>query len=100
MGDMADYALEQVMDAEEDRFRFCSGGMGEQEAYDLGIIDELGYYNHPPMFAQPTASRSCKSCKYCGKTKLHWVDTNNGGRLANFDGEIHNCEQHKFEEST
>lgn len=43
MGDMADFFLEQVMEFEEYRFLYHAGEMEAGEAYDLGIIDELGF---------------------------------------------------------
>ena len=43
MGEMADYELEEVMDNEEAILDFHTGHMDDQEAYDKGIIDELGY---------------------------------------------------------
>lgn len=44
---MADFALEEVMDEEEDWLEYVTGSMSEQEAFDRGIIDELGYDNRP-----------------------------------------------------
>lgn len=50
---MADYALEEVMDEEDDRLDYRLGLMGDQEAYDKGIIDELGYdYRGGKIMAQ------------------------------------------------
>ena len=43
MGEMADYTLEEMEDEEEARLDFHLGIMDEQEVYDRGIIDELGY---------------------------------------------------------
>ena len=43
MGEMADFFLEQVEEDEEDRYLYRSGVMAIQDAYDLGIIDELGF---------------------------------------------------------
>lgn len=47
MGDMADFALEEVMDDEDAYTDFATGGMSEAEAYERGIIDELGYEIRP-----------------------------------------------------
>jgi len=46
MGEMADMALDEVMDMEEMRFEYRSGRMSASEAYDAGIIDEHGAEPH------------------------------------------------------
>ena len=43
MGDGADLALEEMEDDEEAREDFRHGQMSDEEAYERGIIDELGY---------------------------------------------------------
>ena len=43
MGDMADMFLDEVMDYEDLRLDYRSGKITDEEAYDLGLIDELGY---------------------------------------------------------
>lgn len=93
MGEMADWILDQLMDDEDDRFLYRMGGMSHAEAYDSGIIDELGWYSHQPMVLGKPAM---KTCKHCGKTGLHWKDTGSGWRLATADDELHTCAQHKF----
>lgn len=99
MGDMADFALEQVMDAEDDRFEYRMGRMSDALAYDLGIIDECGGYSHPPMFSTPRAAAHNKKCRYCGKVGLQWKNVESGWRLAERDGTVHCCEQYfRFEE--
>lgn len=95
MGEMADYALDETMDAEDDRFLYRIGMMGDGDAYDLGIIDELGFYDHKPMFSTARGPVS-KTCKHCGKTGLRWKKTEHSWRLAAATGELHVCEQHKF----
>ena len=40
MGDMADWTLEQV---EIERFLYRTGELSIEEAYNIGIIDELGF---------------------------------------------------------
>jgi len=42
MGEMADYALEQVLTEEFARDEYVSGSMSMQEAYDRGFLDEMG----------------------------------------------------------
>lgn len=43
MGDMADYFLEQVLEEEELRLRWYRGEITIFEAFDAGIVDELGF---------------------------------------------------------
>ena len=43
MGEMADFTLEDTWDEEEAQLDYHLGNMPEDEAYDRGIIDELGY---------------------------------------------------------
>jgi len=61
MGDMADFALEQVDYMENLRFEYRSGHMSDSDAYDHGIIDEMGGY------IGPSYGRSKKPvcCKHC-----------------------------------
>lgn len=42
MGEFADYTLDETIDAEEERADFRSGNMSHEDAYEKGIIDELG----------------------------------------------------------
>lgn len=42
MGEMADIALEQVLEMEFQRDQYNAGFIETTEAYELGIIDELG----------------------------------------------------------
>lgn len=106
MGDMADYALEQVYDAEDERFAYRMGEMSDQDAYDAGIIDEMGGYNHPPMFGHNTrahrtipSTSSSKTCGHCGTTGLRWVDTGHGWRLADSQNKVHSCDKWPFKET-
>lgn len=43
MGEMADDFLDEVMDYEEDRLDYIHGNLSDEEAYERGIIDELGF---------------------------------------------------------
>ena len=43
MGDMADDFLDDVMDMEDARLDYRTGLMSDEEAYERGIIDELGF---------------------------------------------------------
>lgn len=47
MGEMADDFLNDVIDFENQRFAYHLGQMSDEEAYDLGIIDELGFEYMP-----------------------------------------------------
>lgn len=92
MGDGADMALSETLDAEDERFLFRSGGMSDLEAFDRGHIDELGRYNDPPMF--PKRARTY-ACKYCGARGLRWVETQLGWRLADESGARHVCAEYE-----
>ena len=91
MGDMADFALEAVIDAEYDRFEYRMGRMSDERAYDLGIIDHHGGYKHPPMFSTPRAPAYNKKCRYCGKLGLQWKNVESGWRLSERDGTDLGC---------
>ncbi len=83
MGDCADQALEMVMEHENDRSRYRAGEIQQQEAYDLGIIDELGCEQ---------GSASSKTCKGCGTSGLFWKQKDNGKWwLTTSDGSWHKC---------
>ena len=47
MGDMADLFLQEVEVAEEERRQYRSGNIDTLEAYELGIVDELGREYQP-----------------------------------------------------
>ena len=76
MGEMADFALGEVFDFDEDVQRYRSGQMSDQDAYESGIIDEMGY--EP---SARTAGGKLKTCKYCGQTGLNWKKLNGKWRL-------------------
>jgi hypothetical protein len=92
MGDMADFALDQVWDMEDARFGYLTGDISSEEAYDLGIIDERGYSTGQSLFI-----KSSKQCRHCGAKNLQWTEYHGKWRLANSSGEIHTCKEHKFD---
>ena len=49
MGEMADYALEEVLNEEDARTDYLLGNMPEHKAYEIGIIDELGRIVSDPI---------------------------------------------------
>jgi hypothetical protein len=91
MGEFADYALDEAMEAENDRWLYRSGALTDKQAFELGIIDHLGRYAHRPMFASQPAP---KVCKHCGASGLVWRETPRGWRLYDSDG-IHTCAQYR-----
>ncbi len=42
MSEFAGYALDEVIEAENDRLAYRDGVMSDEEAFDLGIIDHFG----------------------------------------------------------
>lgn len=80
-GEFAGYAVDEAVDAENDRWLYRQGVMSDHVAYELGIIDHHGFYNH--------RSQS-KTCRYCGKSGLSWKNTPDGWRLAS-GATVHVC---------
>ena len=106
MGDMADFANERCENQMNELYEFAEDGFPtNQEAYDKGLIDELGYEQFTDADFGLPSDRGCftpvslkkkskwKPCKYCGFEKLVWKDTGEGWRLAHTDGELHACEE-------
>lgn len=85
MGEMADYTLDQVEDFEERRMLFRTGGISIYEAYDEGIVDELGFEPLPS-----TGSQKVVTCRCCGVSGLFWKKVEAKWRLFNEQG-LHNC---------
>jgi hypothetical protein len=85
MGDMADMLNEQIWDMEEARIDYRQGRMGDVEAYEMGIIDELGY----EIRSGRTVTLK-KTCLHCGMTGLKWGQVDGKWRLH--EGKTqHNC---------
>lgn len=89
---MADYALDQTLDMEDLRFDYRRGLLSVEDAYDLGIVDELGYEDRTPMF-QPAPTTM--TCKWCGESNLSWKQVETGWRLADSKGSVHSCTKYK-----
>jgi hypothetical protein len=105
MGDMADFTNERCERELDELYEHCENGFEtSQEAYDKGMINELGGDTFTDeSFVLPRRSRPCfvtvplqkkfVPCKYCGFAKLVWKNTDEGWRLAHSDGELHACEE-------
>ena len=74
MGDMADDALESVYEDEDARLEYKIGNMDIGEAYDRGIVDELGYEDSPTYTKDQLDYAFDKSTKKT--TKLTHKQTN------------------------
>ena len=61
MGDMADFALDEVFDEEEAREDFRQGKMDQVEAFERGIIDEQGYEPLPSSGGKRNDARTTSS---------------------------------------
>jgi hypothetical protein len=72
MGDMADYAIENGLGDWEAITDYKIGQMTIEEAYERGIIDELG---------RDIDLLITRTCRYCGKKGLRWQMTDNKWRL-------------------
>lgn len=88
-GEFAGYALDEAMDAENDRWLYRQGVMRDSEAYERGIIDHMGRYQHVPMFPRGTT----KTCIHCATSGLSWMRTEKGWRLGS-GGAVHTCPQY------
>ena len=100
---MADYALEEVFEFEEQRDRYHSGHMELDEAYDLGIIDELGWEyipretNFKSDFIKIRRPLSTKvKCKFCKEDGFQWKQTEYGWRLFNQNDQVHECTKYEY----
>ena len=83
---MADMAIEAMEHEEELRFSFRHGLISELEAYEAGLINELGYEIGPSLGARVVS----KECKYCGQKGLHWETHKEKWRLFDKEG-LHIC---------
>ena len=80
MGDGADLAMDQAFDA------WIEGTDGE--------YDPDGCEHEDSFWFSRNKKTKTKTCRYCGKRGLSWVDTKFGWRL--FDkNHLHTCSQHK-----
>lgn len=84
MGDGADMAIEAMEDFENARTDFHTGAMSDLSAFELGIIDELGYE------LMPRGRTQLRTCRCCSKTGLHWAQHNGKWRLFDNNG-LHEC---------
>lgn len=87
-GEFAGYAIDESIDAENDRWLYRQGVMSESTAHDLGIVDHMGRYQHAPTFRS-----SSKTCRHCGKGGLSWARMEKGWRLCS-GGIAHVCDQY------
>lgn len=88
MGDAADMAISDVMAMEELREEYHRGKLSDFEAYEAGIIDELGY--EAGAFTGTATCKQNKVCRCCGAKNLHWEKKGNKWRLHSTT-KIHNC---------
>lgn len=85
MGDMADFALEHMMDIDELADRYSNASTAE--LYEVGLVDELGYYIGGGFSHYRPKPRTCRCC---GKSNLYWKQIKGKWRLFQ-DGKIHDC---------
>ncbi len=90
MGEYADIAIEEMEMYEGLIGDFRNGNMSQNEAYELGIIDELGFELDSIPVIRVVYRRTCK---YCGKKGLKWKKYNKTWRL--FDENVtHRCKEY------
>ena len=88
MSEFADMAIDRGFTELEDLMDYRGGAISDMEAYDRGVIDEMGgeigntnygSYRHRSI-----------TCKHCKLTGLHWLNTKDGWRTAS-NGIVHEC---------
>lgn len=84
MGEFADYALQETEEMENDRWGYRMGLIGHADAYDRGIIDELGFE------VSARTGNGLVTCRHCGKL-CRWKHTSFGWRTGEMDGSLHIC---------
>jgi len=93
MGEMADFYNEQVEEMEFERGNYHMGLMSDVEAYEKGIIDELGYEANAWTGHAPKP----KVCRCCGEMDLHWAITPKGKWfLVDRTNKMHECKKNPF----
>ena len=90
MGEMADYALDQVATYEEAAMDYRAGKMSMETAIMNGVVDEQGY--EYSAFSTTVSSRTCRCCNQDG---LYWKKSD-GKWLLHEKGSIHNCSVNKL----
>ena len=91
MGEMADFALEEVEDFENARLGYRMGDVDATEAFERGIIDDLGREAIPSTGAPVI-------CKYCGNRDLKWVENakqSTWRMCCKQTGKPHVCEEYR-----
>jgi hypothetical protein len=108
MGEMADFTNEQVQANCEAYMLYQDDGMSDQDAYDAGIIDEMGFL--PPAvlvcpgdypgrrFRRAGNAHQLVTCKYCGGAGFVWKQFDGAWRLANPGGTMHDCPHFRLDE--
>lgn len=77
MGDMADFAMDHVLD--------------DMERAELGFDD--WDYEGLPGSPYKGFERLPKTCRSCGQKDLYWKSTDKGWRLADEQGREHRCKK-------
>jgi hypothetical protein len=94
MGDMADFCNEQIEEYENHVADWRCGRMPAHEAYEMGIVDELGYGALPS-----TGQIKTVTCRCCQCSGLTWGKHQGKWRL--FSGTaIHACPANPLKSTT
>lgn len=90
MGDMADYALECGANEEDHYDDYFSGRMSNWDAYENGIINELG-----GLVGTERKAPTSKTCRSCGMGGLRWGQLNDKWLLHGKHG-VHVCPKNPY----
>lgn len=87
MSEYAGYALEETIDYEGLMLDLDN----PLDAYEAGIIDELGRFMHTASY------KYSKTCRCCNQTGLSWGQFNDKWRLFE-NGKLHECKVNPLNE--
>jgi hypothetical protein len=104
MGDMADLALDYACDDCEEWDEYISGNFSQAEAYDRGLIDELGYEGRGTKgwmtLVGSIPSKKPLQCRNCGSKDVEWGQYPSGKWFLFTNGEPHRCNQSEADYAT
>ena len=83
-------ALDAVMSLDDLQMTYLSGSMSDQEAMDVGILDEHGALPAGSTFSSSGRNRPV-TCRCCATKGLKWGKQKGKWRLVDSKGDLHQC---------